>query len=265
MLYFPQLASGATVQYPFLKQRLQRTISNDLASGDSFKLLDPAWARVAWELTFETLNSEERVRLEEFFVKAGGRLNEFTFLDPTQNLFLRSEELVGSAWTKDPLLALSSGVADPNGGISATRVSNTGSASQRLHQTIQAPGWFCYCFSLYARSEAPTSVVLFRATGGTEETTSRALSANWARLALSGASQSEAESVTFGLGLAPGAAVDIYGLQAEAQPAPSTYRKTTSRCGVCRGARLDDDSLSITSHGPEQHSCTLRIVAPMGS
>ena len=265
MLYFPQLVSGATVQYPFLKRRVQRTITNNLAGGNALKLLDPGWAKVEWELTFETLNSEERSRLEEFFDAAGGRLNEFTFLDPTQNLFLQSEDLGASAWTKGPLVALNTGIADPNGGMSATRMSNTGSASQRIQQTIEAPGCFCYCFSLYARSEAAARVVLFRSTGGTEETTSYAIGASWVRLVLPGASQSEDESVGFGLSLEPGTAVDIYGLQAEAQPAPSMYRKTTSRCGVYSRARFDDDLLSITSYGPEQHSCTLRIVAPMGS
>jgi hypothetical protein len=163
------------------------------------------------------------------------------------------------------MLALSAGVADPNGGTAATRISNTGAASQRILQMIHAPGWFCYCFSLYARSESAARIVLFRSTPDAEGTVSCALSANWARLALSGANQSAEESVSFGLSFEPGAAADIYGLQVEAQPAPSTYRKTTSRCGVYAKARLDDDSLSMTSYGPEQHACTLRIVAPMAS
>ncbi len=265
MLYFPQLASGATVQYPFVKRRIQRTICNHLAGGDTLKLLDPGWAKAEWELTFENLNSEERTRLENFFASAGGRLNEFTFLDPTQNLLLQSEDLGASAWTKDPLLALTTGIEDPNGGTSATRLSNTGATGQRIHQTILAPGWFDYCFSLYAKGAPGGRVALFRSSASTEEARECALGPSWSRLALAGESQSDSESVAFGLSLAPGISADIYGVQAEAQPAPSTYRKTTSRCGVYRRARIDQDSLSMTSHGPEQHACTLRIVASLGS
>jgi len=262
MLYFPQLRSGATVQYPFVKRRIQRTISNSLPGGNILKLLDPGEARVEWELTFEALREEERIRLEEFFCAAEGRLNDFTWLDPTQNLLLWSEDLQAAAWTKGPMLSLVAGVADPDQGTRATRVSNAGAAEQRIQQTIEAPGWYQYCFSLHARSEAAGPVTLFRSTGGTEETRSYPLGANWTRLAFSGANQTAEESVAFGLSLAPGIAVDIYGLQVEAQPAPSAYRKTTSRSGVYRGARLDDDTLSVTSDGPEQHSCTLHIVAP---
>ncbi len=265
MLYFPQLASGATVQYPFVKQRIQRTISNSLPGGNVLKLLDPGGARVEWELTFESLNDEERIRLEEFFSAAEGRLNDFTLLDPAQNLLVWSEDLQAAAWTKGPMLSVNAGVADPSQGTRATRVSNAGAADQRIQQTIDAPGWFQYCFSLYVRSDAAGSIDLFRSTGGTEETRRYALSTSWMRLALLGASQTVEESVTFGVSLPPGMAVDIYGPQVEAQPAPSAYRRTTSRSGVYRGARLDDDSLSVTSDGPEQHSCTLHIVAPVAS
>ncbi len=52
------------------------------------------------------------------------------------------------------------------------------------------------------------------------------------------------------------------GCMAEAQPAPSAYRRTTSRSGVYRRARFDDDLLTMISEGPEQHSCRVRIVAP---
>jgi hypothetical protein len=69
--------------------------------------------------------------------------------------------------------------------------------------------------------------------------------------------------VTFGIRLNPASAVEVYGMQVEAQLAPSAYRKTMSRSGVHQAARFDNDVLTMVSDGPEQHSCKVRIVAPL--
>ena len=54
-------------------------------------------------------------------------------------------------------------------------------------------------------------------------------------------------------------------MQAEAQPAPSAYRKTTSRSGIYTNARFEDDSFSLSAEGPGQHSCRVHIGAPVAS
>jgi hypothetical protein len=262
MLYFPQLQSGATVQYPFVKRRAHRTAVNNLVDGRAIKLSDPGAMLVGWDLEFGALTNQERGALEEFFGEVEGRLGEFTFLDPADNLLLWSENLDATAWMKESLLALNAGATDPSGGTRATRIFNAGIAPQALQQTIDAPGWFHYCFSLYVRSEAPTSVEVFRFTGeGTEAKTCR-LDSGWRQLALSGKREGAGESVTFGIRFNAGATVDVHGLMAEAQPAASAYRRTTSRSGVYRRARFGDDLLTMTSEGPEQHACRVRIVAP---
>jgi hypothetical protein len=262
MLYFPQLTSGATVQYPFLKRLVHRTASSVSLDGRMYKLLDPGEARIEWELDFQTLTRDERAELETFFSVAEGRLGEFTLLDPTDNLLTWSEDLSASCWTKGPLLELTAGVLDPNGGSGATWIFNSGGAVQSVQQTISAPGWFHYCFSLQARSSDVARLTLFRTAGGVQEAAICPLSTNWTRLVHSGKSQGTDESVTFGFVLEGGTCVEVFGVQAEAQPAPSAYRRTTSRGGVCAQARFDDDVLSVIAEGPEQHSCKVRIVAP---
>jgi hypothetical protein len=142
---------------------------------------------------------------------------------------------------------------------------NTGQADQQIQQSIAAPGWFHYCFSLYARSESETTVTMFRATGGNWTAEQKKTGPAWRRLAMGGASGSEAETVTFGVAIAPGVSLDVYGLQVEPQPAASSYVKTASRGGVYRQARFDHDQLTFTSEGPEQHGCTVRVTAPLAS
>ena len=169
MLYFPQLDSGASVQYPFVKRRIFRTVVNTLADGSAAKLLDPGATMVAWELQFASLSGAERARLEGFFHAVEGRLGSFTLLDPTENLLLWSGDLDAGVWTAGPQLSVTGGIADPGGGTSATHLANTGAADQSITQSIEAPGWYCYCFSVYARSSATGRLTLFRSAGGDEQ------------------------------------------------------------------------------------------------
>jgi hypothetical protein len=76
----------------------------------------------------------------------------------------------------------------------------------------------------------------------------------------SGASEGVSESVLFGLELEPGTSIDVRGLQVEAQPGTSTYKRTTSRCGIYPNARFDDDALEILTAGPGRHSCTIKVI-----
>ena len=263
MLYFPQLRSGATAQYPLLKRRVGRTIASVTAEDRLQKLSDPNWSRLEWEMTFQTLTTEERTELAAFHRAAEGCLGEFTFLDPTENLLAWSGDPSQTLWTKGPLVSLASGVEDPEGGAEACRVTNSGAFAQTLQQTIQGPGWFQYCFSLYVRSQSAGVLGVYRSTGGNEAGAAYSAGPAWRRLAHAGRSQGTAEGVTFGIRLSPGTAVEVYGMQVEAQLAPSAYRKTMSRSGVHEKARFDNDVLTLTSDGPEQHSCKVRIVAPV--
>jgi hypothetical protein len=263
MLYFPQLLSGATAQYPLIKRRICRTITSVTAEDRILKLSDPNGSRLEWEIAYQALTTQERTELVAFHRAAEGCLGEFTFLDPTENLLAWSDAPGQTVWTKEPYITLASGVADPGGGAEASRIANGGALPQTLQQTIQGAGWFYYCFSLYVRSQSPGVIGVYRSTGGNEAGATYSAGPAWRRVAHSGMSEGTAESVAFGIRLSPGSAVEVYGMQVEAQLAPSAYRKTMSRSGVHEKARFDSDVLTLTSDGPEQHSCKMRIVAPL--
>ncbi|HWB95683.1 MAG TPA: hypothetical protein VG672_03250 [Bryobacteraceae bacterium] len=256
MLYFPQLASGATGQYPIRKRRSVRTVLNDCLDGRSVKWADPAGPVTEWELHFAELSDGEVETLETFFLNVEGSLGSFTFLDPVGNLLCWSEDFSQPAWTKDPLLGIMGGGLDAWGGRTAYRLQNGTGANLRIQQTLEAPASYCYTLSLYARSDQPASLALLRDTG----TLVVPVTTSWRRLVFSGDSQSAAETIAFGLQLAPGTTVDVCGIQVEPQPGASPYKRSDADGGVYADARLAADSLEITTEGPNRHGCVLRIL-----
>lgn len=251
MRYFPQLETGAMGQYPLRRVRRMRTVSNEMPDGRAVKLSDAAAATTEWSLEWAGLTDGEMEALARFFEDVEGRLHTFTFLDPGANLLCWSEDLERSAWEKGPLVTVTGGLADPRGGTRAWRVAN-GS----LIQTLNVPSWFYYCVSLYARSDGGGQITLVR--GG--ETAERTVTPQWRRLSFAAQSAGTEESVRFGLELASGAAVEVFGLQVEPQIAASGYRKTAARGGVYPNARLADDRLYWTTAGPGRHECELDII-----
>lgn len=261
MYYFPQLLTGSVAQYPILKQRLHRTLVNELPDGSNWKLLDPGNGAVEWQLTFSSLTSQERDAIEYLFQTVDGRLSDFTFLDPTDNLLTYSEELLTATWTKDAMLQLTEGISDPIGTSRATRVANSATTTQRLQQTINGPSWFHYCLSAYLRSDQPAVVSLTRSADVVEARRSVTVGSSWLRYVHSGQSATSAEGISFGMELEGGAAVEVYGLQVEAQVGASPYRKTGARSGVYTKVRFAEDSLTVTAQGLEEHSCVVRLTA----
>src|SRR5258706_7988767 len=232
MLYFPQLSTGAVGQYPIQKRRLSRTVVNEAWDGTRLKLADTDAAAVQWTLDFQTLTGNERDSLEQLFRGVEGRLGDFTFLDPTDNLVCWSEKLDEPAWERNLLLTIIPAVADPNGGSSANRISNSGSAALAIQQTVNGPGWFQYGFSVEARSDQIQQLTLFRSTLTQTHSAPFSISPEWRRILLSGKFSGSDESVTFGMEIGPGGSVDLFGVQVEAQPGASGYKKTLSKCGV---------------------------------
>lgn len=261
MPYFPQLLSGSLAQYPLFKRRDCRTAVNLTAEGASYKLGDPNAARLAWRLHFEGLNAQEWRALEDFYGEMEGALREFTFLDPADNLLCWSGDLSRDSWEKGPLLSLTPGGLGPEGAAPVWQVLNMGSAPQSVQQLLPVPGWFHYCFSVYARSEGSGSAVVYRTTGGTEHAQTFETGPVWRRLILSGRSESAEERVRFGVRLEAGARLELCGFQAEAQPGPSTFRQTWERGGVYPSARFDMEGLKVTAWGPDCYSCRVQICA----
>lgn len=256
MLYFPQLSSGATGQFPITRQRAARTVVNQSCQGYQIKLADPGAAITNWHLSFEEMSDEELAALEALFQAVGGRLTPFTFLDPTDNLLAWSEQQNQAVWQADPLLTLTAGVADPLGGTAAYQVSNPTAATLKLQQTINAPASLDYCLSLYARSDQSPRLWLLRGSA----TDAQALSPQWTRPISTGQLQDSSDSITFGIALDPNTAIDVFGFQAEAQTTASLYKQTAETGGVYPYARFRDDTLTVTTAGPSRHSCELDIV-----
>lgn len=261
MIYFPQLVSGSVAQYPLVRRTAYRTIVNQTAEGKTYRVEDPGAGWVEWELRYEGLSDGERAALEAFHGEVEGRLKEFTFLDPLANLLARSGEPEASIWDRSPLLNLTGGAPDPEGGIGAFRLANSVGVEQSLQQRVNGPGWYTYCWSVYARSASPGWVVLYRRSGETEIAKAYRLGDKWERLVQTGSIDGQQEGVWFGIRLSPESAVELYGMQVEAQPAPSPYKKTGDAGGVYEGARLGDDSLKVTATGPGEHACIVRVVA----
>ena len=182
MLTYPQLGSGALSQYPVRKTRRVRTVVNEAADGSTVRLADPAGETTEWQLEYAEISDDEAAALEQFFTAAEGTLNGFTFPDPTANLLGWSEQLDNRAWQADPQLSVAGGVDDPAGGTAAWRLSNSGGAAQGIWQTLQAPGGYTYCLSVYVRAAAPTAVQLWIGS----QTAERVVSSGWGRIVAGG-------------------------------------------------------------------------------
>jgi hypothetical protein len=259
MLYFPQLSSGATGQYPIQKRRIARTIINQVPDGHTVKFADAGAEQIEWQLTFQDLTDSEIADLEQFFTACEGQLNGFTFLDPVDNLLAWSESLSQTAWEGSTLLQLTAGIDDPIGGASATRMVNPTGSDLSVQQSVSAPGGLAYCFSTYVRSQNNVPISLFRQTVDASDSLSYATEAAWNRISHSGSLSTAAVSIAFGITVPAGQSVDVYGFQLEPQPAASPYKSSYSANGVYSNAHFSQDAFAVTTTGPNRNQCNLTI------
>jgi hypothetical protein len=231
-----------------------RTVVNVLADRTTIKLADPQGEITEWQLEYTGLSDDEVTALQQYFAATEGCLNIFTFLDPTANLLAWSDQLDNAAWSRAPLLTITGGVADPVGGTSAWHLSNSGAGPQSISQTLQAPGGYIYCSSLYGRCPQATTVTLLRGTDRAD----RSLGAAWSRIAFSGQGDATAQSVEFGIEVPAGGSMDLFGFQVEPQASASVYKPSTQG-GVYQNAYFRDDVLSFTATDVNKHSATINI------
>jgi len=265
MLHYPQLSTGTVAQYPLRKTLLKRTIVNDCLDSRSVKLADVSAAQVEWQLNYAGVTQAEWDALKALFLAAEGRLQTFVFLDPTDNLLRFSETLGSTVWQKDGLLQLTAGIADPLGTIRATRLVNTALVSQKITQTVEAAGWFGYCFSVFVRAAAAGTVMLTRRTSDGAESRTESVGSEWRLLQSSGSLDGTAEQITFELAIPAGATVEAFGFQAEAQPLPSAYKKTAGQGGVYPATRFREDSVTPVAVGPNDYAIQIQLVSKAGS
>lgn len=261
MPYFPQLTTGATSQFPCTKRVIQRTVVNEQADGSTVKLFDPGACRVEWEIELVGLANAEWEAIRTLFQGAEGRLGTFVFLDPFGNLLRWSEDLSAAAWVKNAGLELTGGIADPFGGTGATQVHSGAGVEGGLRQTVAAPAWYRYCLSVYARSDTAGAMGLTLATASETVQDIVAVGPAWRRLEMTAQTAWQEEAVTFGVAIAAGHTVELFGLQAEPQVGASRYKKTAARNGVYANAAFLDDVLGMSSDLPGAFSCPIRIGA----
>lgn len=261
MPYFPQLVTGAVGQFPGIKRAVRRTLVNEAADGSTVKLNDAMAGALEWDLALTGLTDGEWSAIETLFEGAEGRLGSFTFLDPFDNLVSWSEDASAAAWSKGTGLAITTGIEDPVGSAGAARITNQGASPESIRQGVAGPGWYRYCFSVWARSATPATITLFQSTQ--TESASRAIRIGpvWKRLEHGAKLDATEETVDFGMTIDAGDAVEVFGFQVEAQPGASKYKKTTAGSGVHANASFAEDTLTRTTRGIDDNSCRLRIRA----
>jgi hypothetical protein len=258
-LFFPQLFSGATVQYPIKKTKVSRNIQNVLPDGSMILSADPDGWMLEWELTYSELNSSDIALLQTHFSNCMGPFHAFTFIDPTENMLVSSESLANAAWLNQGGMAITGNVADPAGGAAAFTVTNTSQTAQAITQALNVPAGYQYCLSLYAACAAQTNLTLNRTGPNLSQADTVSVVPAWSRFVSGGKLSDSGIGLTVGLTVPPGAQVQIYGIQLEAQPAPSRYRPTAQSGGVYPNAHWVSDQLMITAQGLNQFSSTFSV------
>jgi len=258
MLVFPQLSTGAAALYPVIKQGQQRSVLNTLAGGSTLVYADPDARIAGWQLRATGLTLAEWNAIESLFQQTSGMAGTFTFLDPVGNLLLQSENFGAGAWAKGALVALTAGIGDPLGTTRASGLVNTGGSAAGLAQVLDVPGSFEYCLSVWARSTLGSAVTLVVA----NVTKSFAVGTQWSRVFLAAIpGLTGATTVSFGVQVAAGGSIQLFGMQAEAQMGPSDYKITGAVGGVYSNARFASDQITVTAQGTDEYDAVIQIVS----
>lgn len=256
-LYFPQLASGSISQFPSRKHISQRTVLNQTPGNGTVKMSDPEAGTRRWELGYTGLTDTEMGTLEALFAACEGRLRTFVFIDPCGNLLRWTEELSNSVWQTSLLTA--GDIEDPNGSAGAWRLTNGAQAPQAISQTVDAPGWYRYAFSVWVRSGSASWLDLRLSNADGAIQVRRAVSETWQRISVAGEIEGGDDKIRCAIELPPASAVEIFGPQLDAQRDAAGYRKNLDKPGVWT-ARFDQDALECVSYGPDNHSAQIEVV-----
>jgi len=261
MLVFPQLTTGAAALYPMVRRQRVRTVLGRTEDGHCEIFRDVDYFVTEWDLHMRGLVPSEWEAIRDLFQQTKGQLLSFSLLEPAGNLLARSEDFLDTAWLKDSALVLTSGQTDPFGTTRAIRIENTSGSTGIVRQTLDVPGNFVYCFSIWARSASNTNIALTIHAGSVTVSKPYVVGSTWRRIFVSGTTASpSASEVQFGATLAAGAVVDLFAAQAEAQPAPSDYQLRGATSGVHR-VRFATDELTVTAQATEVFDTLVRLVS----
>jgi hypothetical protein len=238
-LFFPQLSTGALVQYPVKRTKSVQTVSTQAEDGSVLTYFDPNGSVLSWQLEYSGITQAEVTQLQALFDACAGRFRAFTFIDPLANLLM-------ARWQTGP-------------GVQATAnvYTNTGNVPTEVSQTLSIPANYTYCFSMAGNPNADQSamVTLIRRGSATEQRTMLPLKSSL--LISSGALSDTGRQFTVAVQLQPGQAIDLTDAQLEAQPAPSPFRAASG--GVYSKANWAVDELLFTATGPDLFSSKFSI------
>jgi len=227
-----------------------------MESGELIRLADNTTDEIAWRLSYEELTDAEASALTDLFASVNGRFGAFLFIDPMANLLGWSEDLSRPDWQAG-LLQISAGATDPLGTLRAWSLHNTAAGTLEIQQSIAMPGDYTGCFSAWMRSSTAATVVL----GRDALAVSCAVGPVWKRFSVRGSGGAGAGQSTFSLSVAAGQAIDVWGLQAEAQPYASQYKQSASATGIYGETYFADDELRMVSTGVGRTSCEIRLTS----
>jgi hypothetical protein len=256
MMWYPQIGAGSVTQFPLQRSRKWRAISNNLESGERILLPDAAAGQIEWQLPYQDLTDDEIQKLRDLFTASQGRFGAFTFIDPLANLLGWSEDLTRPDWQAG-LLQTQGNISDPLGTHRAWAVSNGTTGAQTLAQTIGVSGDYTACFSAWVRSGVTGTVALQR--DGSQ--TAALVGPAWKRVFVTGTGTTGALQSTFSIEIAAGQTIDIWGLQAEAQPHPSAYKQTVAALGIYEETYFGTDELKTTSDGVGLSSTAITLTS----
>ncbi len=247
------------MQYPVHKTRTGRTVKNILPDGSVIAYPDPSASRLTWQLGYTNLSLPDLMAVSSFFNWCQGRLHAFTFIDPVGNMLVNSANLSGSEWLRSSMVQITPNLPDVRGGMSAFSITNTGDASQDLAQTLAVPASYSYCFSAYVLSAQPSMLDFVRQGSTAQNVDALPVGPSWTRVVSKGRLADTSNTFTVSIRLAPGQQVSIYGLQLEAQLAPSRYKPTLQQGGVYSTAHWGMDQLPVSADAPDSFSTVFSI------
>lgn len=256
MIFFPQIGAGSVAQFPLRRTRRWRRIVNTLENGSQIALPDTGSDQIGWGLAYRDLTDGEVTAISQLYAAAQGGAGAFTFIDPMANLLGWSEDFSKPDW-QSGLLQCSRGSADPLGTARAWSIVNNAAGAQVLAQTLGIPGEYAACFSVYARSEAASTIVLTR--DGRETTV--AIGPAWRRVSISTRGTGSGANSTFSVSVGAGRTIQLWGAQVEAQPSAGQYKTTQAALGIYAETNFGSDELKITSTGPGLSACEITLVS----
>jgi hypothetical protein len=262
-LVFPQLSSGAMVQYPVTRTREKRTVKNVMAGGDLICYPDGGAGQLVWSLEYTELSNVDLALLQAHFAACNGPYRAFTFLDPIGNLLAWSGDLTQPIWGAPASLVAAGGISDPDGGTAAFSLTNNGQVAQGLSQSLAIPAAFQYVFSVYVQSTAGATVTLTRS--GEVASVSQTFTAGitWQRIAIAGTLADAGGSLSVGVSMGPGQQLNLYAPQLEPQVAASRARLTGKQGGVYANAHWGVNSLPVVATAPGLFSTSFTIEAAL--